>query len=118
MKFNAIALPCVLAAGNDNDSVRPPIINPYKKKAPASAPTSTGVATGRRQNNSTKSASSRKSEFDGRSQKTKDGHKTLGEMGPNPPLRKMFAEFAQYVIEYKKTGKEDDEEEAEILADE
>ena len=42
---------------NDNDSVRPPIINPYKKKAPASAPTSTGVATGRRQNNSTKSAS-------------------------------------------------------------
>jgi len=39
-------------------------------------------------------------------------------MRKNPPLRKMFAEFAQYVIEYKKTGKEDDEEEAEILADE
>jgi len=35
----------------------------------------------------------------------------------NPPLRKMFAEFAQYLIEYKKTGKEDDDEEEEILAD-
>jgi len=34
------------------------------------------------------------------------------------PLRKIFAEFAQYLIEYKKTGKEDDDEEAEILADE
>eukprot|EP00984_Skeletonema_dohrnii_P031719 scaffold24596_cov164-Skeletonema_dohrnii-CCMP3373.AAC.1 len=43
--------------------LRLPIINPYKKNAPAAAPTSAGVATdpprrsGRRQNNSTKSAS-------------------------------------------------------------
>ena len=59
MKFNAIALavvtlpfclPSALAAGDDNGSVRPPINNPYKTKAPAAAPTSAGVATGRRQN--------------------------------------------------------------------
>ena len=35
----------------------------------------------------------------------------------NPPLKKMFAEFAQYLIEYKKNGKEDDDEEKRILAD-
>jgi len=65
MKFNAIALaivtwlPSALAAGNGNDngngSVRPQVINPYKK-APAAAPT---AAAGGRNNTSTKPASKR-----------------------------------------------------------
>jgi hypothetical protein len=158
MKFNAIALaivtwlPSALAAGNGNDngngSVRPQVINPYKK-APAAAPT---AAAGGRNNTSTKPASKRQkiNEFDGRSKRTKDNHKgavkkwdqfaSINGYSPfygltrqqvcgnvyangsmanpeNPPLRKMFAEFAQYLIEYKKTGKEDDDEEEEILAD-
>ena len=75
-------LPSALAAGpgNSNGSVRPPVINPYKK-APAAAPTAAaGVATrqsGGRNNTSTKPAPKRQkiNEFDGRSDSTKGTHK-------------------------------------------
>ena len=171
MKFNALALayatllPSALAAG-DNSKKLTPVPAHYAKSwstvpraGIAPAPAAAGVAANpprgsnqneKKNNNKKQKKKQKKIEaFDGRAERTKDGHKGAvkkwnqfasinkypsfhrltkqqvcgqvyanGSMAnpENPPLREMLAEFAQYLIEYKKSGKEDEEEEAEILA--